>query len=161
VKRLHQTDSLGTNSKIVLFLCTGNYYRSRFAEIIFNHLASSDRIDWKATSRGVALEFGVHNVGPISPYAVDRLKALGIPLMTPMRYPIPLDESILNRADHIVALKHDEHLPLLRQRFPRCLGRVEFWRVHDLDCAPPDQALAQIEDEVVALIERLRSLQVA
>ena len=25
----------------VLFLCTGNYYRSRFAEILFNHAAQS------------------------------------------------------------------------------------------------------------------------
>jgi protein-tyrosine phosphatase len=150
-----------TNPKIVLFLCTGNYYRSRFAEIMFNYVASRDRIDWEATSRGVALEFGVNNSGPISPYAVDRLKALGIPLVSPVRYPIPLDESILARADHIVALKQDEHLPLLRQRFPHCLERVEFWHVHDLDVGPPDEAFAQIEDEVVALIKRLRDSQAA
>jgi protein-tyrosine phosphatase len=150
-----------TNPKIVLFLCTGNYYRSRFAEIMFNHLARHDRIDWEATSRGVALEFGLHNVGPISPHALDALKMRGIPLVSPMRYPISLDESILACADHIIALKQDEHLPLLRQRFPHCLERVEFWHVHDLDCGPPDEALAQIEEEVVALIERFRNSQVA
>ena len=26
-------------SKTILFLCTGNYYRSRFAEILFNSVA--------------------------------------------------------------------------------------------------------------------------
>ena len=62
---------------------------------------------------------------------------------------------MLTRADHIVALKEDEHLPLLQQRFPQHLSRIEFWQVSDLDCAPPDEALAQIEDGVVALIERL------
>jgi protein-tyrosine phosphatase len=161
VKRPQQTGSPKKNPKILLFLCTGNYYRSRFAEIVFNHLVHRDQIDWEATSRGVALEFGVNNVGPISPHAVDRLKALGISMVGPVRYPIPLDEGILARADHIVAMKRDEHLPLLRQRFPHSLERVEFWHVHDLDCGPPDEALAQIEEEVVALIERLRNSQVA
>lgn len=76
-----------------------------------------------------------------------------------MRYPLPLDASILTSANHIVALKRDEHLPLLEQRFPQYLPRVEFWQVHDLDCAPPEEALAQIENGVVALIERLRNRQ--
>jgi protein-tyrosine phosphatase len=148
-----------TNPKMVLFLCTGNYYRSRFAEMMFNHLAGRAPIDWEATSRGLALEFGVNNVGAISPYALGGLEARGIPFTRPVRYPLPVDGSVLTRADHIVALKQDEHLPLLQQRFPQCLRRVEFWQVHDLDRASPDEALAQIEDEVVALIERLRNLQ--
>jgi protein-tyrosine phosphatase len=31
--------------KIMLFLCTGNYYRSRFAELLFNHLAKQRGLD--------------------------------------------------------------------------------------------------------------------
>ena len=143
------------NPKVVLFLCTGNYYRSRFAEIMFNHLARRDRLDWEATSRGLALELGVGNVGPISRHALAGLNTRGILLDRPVRYPLPLDGSMLTRADHIVALKQDEHLPLLQQRFPQDLSRFEFWQVPDLDCAPPDEALAQIENRVVALIERL------
>jgi len=143
------------NPKIVLFLCTGNYYRSRFAEMMFNYLARRDRLDWEATSRGLALELGVANVGPISRHALAGLNTRGIPLDRPVRYPLALDKSILTRAHHIVALKQDEHLPLLQQRFPQDLTRIEFWQVSDLDCAPPDDALAQIENGVVALIERL------
>jgi protein-tyrosine phosphatase len=37
--------------KTVLFLCTGNYYRSRYAEIYFNSVASKMELPWKATSR--------------------------------------------------------------------------------------------------------------
>ena len=66
--------------KIMLFLCTGNYYRSRFAELLFNHLAKQRGLDWQATSRGLALERGANNVGSISqhtlrvwPRAVSRL----------------------------------------------------------------------------------------
>ena len=38
----------------VLFLCTGNYYRSRYAEEIFNHQAGRDGLGWRAFSRAVA-----------------------------------------------------------------------------------------------------------
>jgi hypothetical protein len=51
--------------KSVLFLCTGNFYRSRFAEILFNSVAERMRLPWKASSRGLALERGVNNVGPV------------------------------------------------------------------------------------------------
>jgi len=36
----------------VLFLCTGNYYRSRFAEFLFNALAAEAGVDWVAESAG-------------------------------------------------------------------------------------------------------------
>ena len=141
--------------KIVLFLCTGNYYRSRFAEIIFNHLARRERLDWEATSRGLALELGVGNKGPISRHALAGLDARGIPLNRPLRYPLPLDSATLTRAHHIVALKEAEHMPMLQQKFPQHLSQIEFWHVSDLDRASPDRALVEIEDRVVALLKRL------
>ncbi len=52
--------------KKILFLCTGNYYRSRFAEQLFNHLAIKRGLDWEANSRALALEKGTKNVGAIS-----------------------------------------------------------------------------------------------
>jgi len=57
----------------ILFLCTGNYYRSRFAEHLFNWLAVKQGLDWQADSRGLALERGVNNVGAISRYAAEAL----------------------------------------------------------------------------------------
>ena len=38
--------------KFVLFLCTGNYYRSRFAESLFNSVAGKMGLPWRASSRG-------------------------------------------------------------------------------------------------------------
>jgi protein-tyrosine-phosphatase len=43
----------------ILFLCTGNYYRSRFAEVLFNSVADKMGLPWRAASRGLALERGV------------------------------------------------------------------------------------------------------
>ena len=66
------------NEKTVLFLCTGNYYRSRFAEILFNSVAGKMGLPWRASSRGLALERGVNNVGPMAVSAIRRLEALGV-----------------------------------------------------------------------------------
>jgi len=62
----------------VLFLCTGNYYRSRFAEILFNSVAGKMGLPWKASSKGLALERGVNNVGPMAVSAVTALEAMGV-----------------------------------------------------------------------------------
>ena len=40
----------------ILFLCTGNYYRSRFAEVLFNHLARESGVKAHAASRGLRVE---------------------------------------------------------------------------------------------------------
>ena len=42
--------------RTVLFLCTGNYYRSRFAEILFDSVAVKMGLPWKASSRGLACD---------------------------------------------------------------------------------------------------------
>jgi protein-tyrosine phosphatase len=44
----------------------------------------------------------------------------------------------------------------LRQRLPEWENRVEYWHVHDVDFAPPTQALAEIELHVEALVTRLQ-----
>ena len=142
--------------KNVLFLCTGNYYRSRFAELLFNHLALRSRIPWIATSRGLALERGAHNVGPISEAVLAGLALRGVSLEQKARYPLPLSETDLAGSNHIVALKRDEHLPLMQRNFPRWVERVEFWHVHDIDLALPDEALELVERNVRGLIRRLQ-----
>ena len=42
--------------KKVLFLCTANYYRSRFAEQYFNWLAAQTALDWQAALAGAGPE---------------------------------------------------------------------------------------------------------
>ncbi len=139
--------------KRILFLCTGNYYRSRFAEIFFNWQAQLRGLQWTAESRGLALD-GC-NYGPISRYTLTRLKEQGIVSGEDQRFPLQISEADLAAADHIVAVKEAEHRPLLEARFPAWRDRVEYWHVHDLDCAAPDDAIPQLERELVRLVERL------
>jgi protein-tyrosine phosphatase len=144
--------------KNVLFLCTGNYYRSRFAELLFNHLASQNELGWLATSRALALELGTRNIGPISQATIEALAERGIPAQKEFRYPLGLEESDLTVASHIVAVNQDEHLPLLKRNFQRWVERVEFWHVHDVDFALPREALSEIDQNVRGLLQRLKTL---
>jgi predicted translation initiation factor SUI1 len=135
----------------VLFLCTGNYYRSRFAEVFFNSVAAKMGLPWRASSRGLALERGVNNVGAMAAAAVDALGRLGIRAGEECaRAPAQVTAEDLEGAARIVVLKQGEHLPLLQERFPAWADRVEFWQVDD---APG--ALGVIEREVMGLVARL------
>src|SRR5438105_14447533 len=106
------------HEKTVLFLCTGNYYRSRFAEDLFNSVAGRMGLPWRAASRGLALERGVNNVGPMAAAAVKALEARGLRGIADVaRLPTQVTADDFDMADWIVALKEAEHLPLLRERF--------------------------------------------
>lgn len=141
--------------QLLLFLCTGNYYRSRFAELLFNALIDKTALNWTAFSRGIALEHGINNVGPLSHYTQHALQARGIILPHPLPFPQQLQRWDLRAAHHIVALKEVEHRPLLEQKFPDWPSTIEFWHIDDLDQAPPDIALAAIEGEIHKLLFRL------
>jgi protein-tyrosine-phosphatase len=141
--------------KTVLFLCSGNYYRSRFAEILFNHLAEQRRLNWRASSRGLSHEFGPWNVGPISVHALEGLKRCGIPGSKAHRMPIRCEAEDLAGANMVIALKEAEHRPLLDWRFPGWSDRVRFWTIHDIDAAAPQDALPELERHVRELVDRL------
>jgi protein-tyrosine phosphatase len=110
--------------KTLLFLCTGNYYRSRYAEELFNHRAARSGLKWQAQSRGLAIERGIDNVGPLSRFALEALAERGLVAQGAHRLPQQCTAIDLTTADHIVALDQSEHRPLMRERFPDGL-RVE------------------------------------
>jgi protein-tyrosine phosphatase len=138
----------------IVFLCTANYYRSRFAEHFFNWLAPQHKLHWRADSRGLQVgQFG--NIGPIAQATVARLKSYGITMPEPPREPLPLTLEDLNTFDHVVAVKEAEHRPQMRLQFPKWCERVEYWHVDDLDFATPEEALPLLEVQVRALALRL------
>lgn len=142
-------------TKTVLFLCTGNYYRSRFAESVFNHLAPAQGLDAIAVSRGLQIDMATL-VGSVSVHTREAAQQRGVPLDT--RMPIDLTYGDLRRAHLIVAVKETEHRPMLDARFPGWSSRVVFWNVHDIDGALPELALAEIEAHVRRLIEQLKAM---
>lgn len=139
--------------RTMLFLCTGNYYRSRYAELLFNATARQRGLDWVADSRGLRLE--PLNPGPISRHTIVALRDLGIDVPEPIRFPQPVTTEDFRTAHHVIAVKEAEHRPLITEFFPDWLGRVEFWRVDDVDCAVPAVALPLLRQHVHDLLDRL------
>ncbi|HEX3600039.1 MAG TPA: hypothetical protein VHU84_07835, partial [Lacipirellulaceae bacterium] len=104
-------------------------------------------------SRGLALDDC--NNGPISRHTLSTLTKHGIKCDSLTRSPLPVTEADLAAADHIVAVKQAEHRPLVEMRFPAWRDRIEYWHVHDLDCALPQDAIPHLESEVLRLADRL------
>lgn len=145
------------NDSRILFLCTGNYYRSRFAEELFNHRANAlpTSIPWRAFSRGLAERGSPDNVGPISPFALEGLETRGIVALGASRFPRPATQADFDQARRVIALKETEHRPMALRRFPRVAARIEYWHVDDIGLADPADALALIDANVDALIATL------
>jgi protein-tyrosine phosphatase len=139
----------------LLFLCTGNYYRSRFAEAVFNHRAELRGLAWRASSRGIAIDRLGLNAGNLSPHTILGLRERGI--QGDNRPPASLTYGDLKSADLVVALDEREHRPMLDRSFPGWSSRIVFWHVADVGDLPADQALTRIEASVAGLVDQLAS----
>ncbi len=139
----------------VLFICTGNYYRSRFAEAVFNHHAERHGLPWVAFSRGLAIHLVPLELH-LSPQTEEGLMARAIPLRHTEAPRAQLCEEDLLGAGMIVALQDEEHRPMLRVLFPHWEERTLFWDVADQPHVMSDVALPAIEARVLELIAEIR-----
>jgi protein-tyrosine phosphatase len=141
--------------KTILFLCTGNYFRSRFAEELFNHRAVCARINWQAQSRALAIERLVGVSHRMSPFALNGLKERGVVAKAAERLPQQCVHADFETVHHIVAVNEPEHRPLMVERFPSWAEHVEYWNVSDADVQPWSMALAAIDEQISTLLGRL------
>jgi protein-tyrosine phosphatase len=141
----------------LLFLCTANYYRSRFAEMLFNHLAAQHQLKWMAESRGIVTSLGADNTGVISENTVNGLRSRGVDIGDNHRSPIQVQTEDFAQADLVIALDEQEHRPYMEQWFPDWADRIEYWQVGDLHNTTAEEALSVADVEVRALVQRLSS----
>lgn len=138
--------------QIVLFICTGNYYRSRYAELYFNARVPVGA-GWRAESRGFAPD--ASNVGPIARSVLARLAAGSIAAPVEVRMPLSLTQNDLEQARYIVALDAAEHPPYVEHLFPHWRDQFRYWQVADLGFMSVEDALSGIERAVDTLIAEL------
>lgn len=141
----------------VLFLCTGNYYRSRYAEALFTDRAERRALAWTASSRGLWQGWS-RNRGPLSKHTKAALAAQRVAYREAERPPLQVSMAEVLEADRVIAMYEREHRPMVEARFVGAARLVEYWQVPDIYDVEPAVALAQIDRDVDALVAELARL---
>ncbi|MEM7549149.1 MAG: low molecular weight phosphatase family protein [Bacteroidota bacterium] len=137
--------------KHILFVCTGNYYRSRFAEILFNHYSAKSNTDSRSFSRGLEV-FKANNEGPISKYAHSYLRDIDLEIDM-ARFPKQIDEIDFLISDEIILLDEAEHRPMMAQYFPELVDDVTYWDFQDIQFKSPNEVLPLLERKIRGLLK--------
>ena len=143
----------------VLFVSTTNTFRSRFAEAIFNHGASRNRIGVRAISRG--LDPGQSLEDSLSPYVEGALHSrhLSLSLTGPTKRTLQVRD--LHDALRVIAVNEREHHAAIVQACPDLAFKVDCWQVDDLSRWEPERIIAHLEQECVSLLRSLRTRPIA
>jgi protein-tyrosine phosphatase len=138
--------------KTVLFICTGNIYRSRYAEAYFNHRARALGMEARATSRGLRTDLVTED---LSPFAAQAMQERGIRAddTAPSRRQLARED--LERANLVIALRQAEHRPMFAERFPAWEERVRYWDVADRDEWTTEQMVEAVERNTELLLEEI------
>lgn len=164
--------------KRILFVCSGNYYRSRLAEILFNHEAAAAGLAWEAESRGL---LDTRELKGLSENSKAYLKMVELDhLAANPRDPISMTVEDLTEADLVVAMCRTEHRPMMEQKFlalAKALhkgGRIRYWNIYDIPgrpkaivrllggghrgpCQPADSGTEHVALAVKVLVQELAS----
>jgi protein-tyrosine phosphatase len=144
----------------VLFLCTGNYYRSRFAEEYFNYWAGEHKLDWRADSRGLRQNMqSSPNSGPMATDAVAELRKLGIQPLMASREPLSVCMRDFTSASKVIALCESEHRPMMAELFPMFENSIDYWHIEDYPKLDSKSGMQAIRKSVTQLIAELSPVQ--
>lgn len=140
----------------LLFLCTGNYYRSRTAEELFNHYAAIHELDWNADSLGLREDMASSsNVGPMAIVAISFLQELSVSIAGQTRLPASVSSADFMNYDRVICLDETEHRPMMEARFPLFADEVEYWSFPDMPYKEPKEILPGINERIQVLVSNL------
>ncbi len=143
----------------VLFLCTGNYFRSRFSQALFQQLIEINPATGglQVDSAGLKVDPSSGNVGPMAPEAISALQDRGVTVdPASLAEPKQVTEADLDAADEVVAVDEAAHPPMVQQQFPAWENRIRFWTVKDLGEEDGFDPIAQLEHRVQQLFDELK-----
>ena len=143
----------------VLSLCTGNYFRSRFSQVLFEQLIEINQATGalQVDSVGLRVDPSSGNVGPMAPEAISALKDRGVTIdPASLGAPKQVTEADLDAAGVVVAVDEAAHRPMVQQQFPSWESRIRFWMVQDLGEEDGVDPIAQLEHRVRQLFNELK-----
>ncbi len=130
----------------ILFVCSGNAYRSPVAEALLKKLKPEIDVD----------SAGIHPAIPISEAAKRYLAGENV-LEYLKQAPEGLDKKRLDEYDLIVAMK-EEHKGIILSKCPECENKIVVWDIDDPYFLPHGYAkkvFKQIKDKVAELANSL------
>lgn len=140
----------------ILFVCTGNFYRSRFCEHYMTYLGELLKLPLSCSSKGFEIELADHVStihGEISPFTIERLKTFGIQIDN-VKERESLLQSDIDRADILVIIDKGEHSPYLKN-FNISKTDTIFWTVKDIADWSPNETLFNLESNCQKLSYKL------
>lgn len=117
-----------TDTKRVLFLCTGNSVRSQMAEAILNHLGSPE---WIATSAGLFPSY-------VHPLAIKAMDEIGIDISKQISK--SMDQFLTDEFDYVITLC--DYMATSCPVFPGQARRIH-WSLED-----PAGAIGTVEERM-------------
>lgn len=145
--------------KTILFLSTGNDYRSRFSEYLFNYLARKRGLTWRAYSGLLPVDkvnySANYSLGAIALEAISELGKRGVPLDSSVKTIKQVSQSDFKNANKTIAIDEYIYRPLMRKKYPSWANTVEYWNLSDFEKASRDSSLKQLEHRIYQLIDQL------
>ena len=127
------------------FVCTGNLYRSKYAEACFNYLCIKNNvINKRAFSRGLRVqpteqyEHGESFTFPVrlAIPTYNRMVKRNIPVCLIGATNQMLDNYDCASSEKIILMNKDEHMPWMKQKHSEYLDRVECLEIGDKNYLP-------------------------
>lgn len=135
----------------ILFVGTRDKFRSKFACLYFNELCREKNLPARGISAGFSISKDFKNIKKDN-HALDFLGVLGFLIEEDDLRPTELTEVYLNAADRVICMNMDEHITMMRKKFPEQVNKSTYWHYSDEFAQSPWATLALIQKEVDGLM---------
>ena len=139
----------------VLFVCTANIHRSRFAEEAFNYLCEIHNKNHHAFSAG--LRVGDYSARKIYYPALKNLKAFNIVPLRPNDLSKHIKDVELEDYDKIICMDEIEHKPMVDSDPQFSNYNFEYWNITDIPKVDSDVSLPMCYKKVENLFNEMSS----
>ena len=137
----------------ILFVCTGNIFRSRFAEEVFNHLCKTKNVNATAFSAG--LKVGKYRQRKMYKPALIELKRLEIIPSRSDEDSIHINDIDISIYDQIICMDRQEHKPMVDSNQFLSSYAIKYWDIVDMPKVSSQISLPKCYKKVDELVKQL------